>query len=323
MVATVGIDPLGRPSLGSKKVLDSFPELCHTGGMKGQERSWHVQGREVTDSDLEWISCYKQAHPEARRKRIAIALCEHWGWHNGRGHLKEMAARSLLNRLADQGLVELPALRPWVRRNKAVGRAEAEVPLPGQAIEGALSALQPVSVHLVEDGALHRRWAGYLRGYHYLGLSIVGENMGYLICDRQGRDLAALLFGAAAWRCAARDRHVGWTDPDRRAGLSGIANNTRFLILPWVRVPHLASHVLGTIQRRINDDWQRKYGHGLEWLETFVDTGRFTGTCYRAANWRQVGLTRGRTRQDREHRVQVNAKYVLLYALDRQRRSQA
>ena len=291
--------------------------------MQGQARSWHVQGREVTDSDLCWIKCYRETHPEARRKRIAIALCEHWQWRNGRGHLKEMAARSLLNRLSDQGLVELPALRSWVRRNEAVGRAPAEVLPPGEAIEEVLSALQPLRVHLVEEGPGHHRWAGYLRGYHYLGLSIVGENIGYLICDCHGRDLAALLFGAAAWRCAARDQHVGWSDQERRARLSGIANNTRFLILPWVRVPHLASHVLGTIQRRISEDWQRKYGHGLQWLETFVDTGRFKGTCYRAANWRQVGLTRGRTRQDREHRVRVNAKYVLLYALDRQRKSRS
>jgi hypothetical protein len=160
-------------------------------------------------------------------------------------------------------------------------------------------------------------------GYHYLGLNIVGENMGYLIVDRHGRDVAALLFGAAAWRCSARDRHLGWTDQERSDGLSRIANNTRFLILPWVRVPHLASHVLGTIQRRISDDWQAKYAHGLQWLETFVDTERFSGTCYRAANWIQAGCTRGRTRQDREHRLRVSPKYVLLYAMDRKRRSRS
>lgn len=289
--------------------------------MQRQKDSWLVQGRQVTESDLEWIRSYWHAHPEARRKRIAIALCEHWGWYNGRGHLKEMAARALLNRLADLGLVELPPLRQWNRRNEAVGRAAAAVPPAGKAIEGGLSSLQPLNVRLVEAGDVQDRWAGYLRGYHYLGLNIVGENIGYLIGDCHGRDLAALLFGAAAWRCAARDHYIGWTDRQRRAGLSGMANNTRFLILPWVKVPHLASHVLGTIQRRISVDWQRKYGHGLQWLETFVDTGRFNGTCYRAANWREVGLTRGRTRQDRAHRVQVNAKYVLLYALDRQRRS--
>lgn len=291
--------------------------------MEERESRWKVQGRWVTTSDLEWIRRYRCAHPEARRKRIAIALCEHWEWRNGRGHLKEMAARSLLNKLADQGLAELPALRQWVRRNASEGRGAAEVPRAGVPIRGPLADLQPLSVQVIQDGnVVHRRWAGYLRGYHYLGLSIVGENVGYLIGDRQGRDVAALLFGAAAWRCSARDRHLGWTDQERSEGLASVANNTRFLILPWVRVPHLASHVLGTVQRRISDDWQAKYAHGLQWLETFVDTERFAGTCYRAANWLEVGRTRGRTRQDRQHRLRVNAKYVLLYALDRQRRSQ-
>ena len=289
--------------------------------MEEQEDSWKVQGRWVTKSDLEWIRTYRATNPEARRKRIAIALCEHWQWRNGRGHLKEIAARSLLNKLTDKGLVDLPPLRQWVRRNTPKGRSSADIPKPEAPIDGPLGDIQPLSVQVIEDGQeAHQRWAGYLRGYHYLGLSIVGENMGYLVTDRQGRNVAALLFGAAAWRCSARDRYLGWTDQERSDGLSNIANNTRFLILPWVRVPHLASHVLGMIQRRISEDWQAKYAHGLRWLETFVDTERFVGTCYRAANWQQVGHTRGRTRQDREHRLRVNVKYVLLYGLDRQRR---
>jgi len=303
-------------------VLDSFLCVCHTAGMEEQENRWQVQGRWVTDSDLEWIKQYRSAHPEARRKRIAIALCEHWDWRNGRGHLKEMAGRSLLNKLSERGLAELPPLRRWVRRNRSEGRCPAQIPTPGDLMEASLSELQPLKVELIEHGGVvQQRWAGYLRGYHYLGLSIVGENMGYLISDREGRDVAALLFGAAAWRCEARDRHMGWTDQERSEGLQSIANNTRFLILPWVHVPHLASHVLGKIQRRINEDWHAKYAHGLRWLETFVDTERFAGTCYRAANWQQVGRTRGRTRSDREHRLRVSAKYVLLYELDRKRRS--
>ena len=133
--------------------------------MDKQDSRWKVQGRWVTSSDLEWISHYRCAHPQARRKRIAIALCEHWEWRNGRGHLKEMAARSLLNKLSDQGLAELPALRAWVRRNASQGRSAAEVPKAGVPIEGSLADLQPLSVEVIEEGnALHRRWAGYLRG---------------------------------------------------------------------------------------------------------------------------------------------------------------
>jgi hypothetical protein len=156
-----------------------------------------------------------------------------------------------------------------------------------------------------------------LARYHYLGLHVVGENLGYLARDTQGRDLACLLFGAAAWRCAPRDRFLGWTDSQRRERLAQLANNTRFLILPWVRVPHLASHLLGAVARRIDADWQAKYGHGLEWLETFVQRDRFAATCYRAANWRHVGDTTGRSRQDRDHDRRVPVKAVYLYRVRR------
>ena len=285
--------------------------------MEDEERSWQVQGRSVTCGDLVWIRQYRAKHPEARRKRIAMALCEHWQWRNGRGHIKEMAARTLLNKLADRGLIELPPLRKWVKRNVSDAHCTVDARGPGLPIEGSMSALQPLHVEVVEQGHDHqKRWAGYLRDYHYLGLHIVGENMGYLISDRQGRDVAALLFGAAAWRCSARDRYIGWMDGERAQRLSCIANNTRFLILPWVRVEHLASHVLGKIQRQVNKDWQAKYSHGLQWLETFVDTERFAGTCYRAANWVEAGRTQGRTRQDRHNKLQVSRKYVLLYALN-------
>jgi hypothetical protein len=160
-----------------------------------------------------------------------------------------------------------------------------------------------------------RRWAFYLHRYHYLGLRVVGENLGYLARDPAGRDLACLLFGAAAWRCAARDRVLGWKEEQRRRDLQRLANNTRFLILPWVRVPHLASAVLGAVGRRVGADWQAKYGHGLDALETFVERDRFAGTCYRAANWRRVGTTRGRSRQDRDHTRQVPRKDVYVYWL--------
>jgi hypothetical protein len=127
--------------------------------------------------------------------------------------------------------------------------------------------------------------------------------------------VACFLFGAAAWRCAARDRHLGWATAERAAGLGAVANNTRFLILPWVRVPHLASHLLGLVARRIDADWRAKYQHGLRWLETFVERDRFLGTCYRAANWVWVGETTGRSRQDRKMSLRVPVKDVYLYRL--------
>jgi hypothetical protein len=242
-------------------------------------------------------------------------LCEVWNWRDGRGRLKDFAARSLLLKLEAREQIRLPALRVNKRRaaRRVKGLASWEEPSAWRAV---LREVQPVRVEVVEAGsASWERWAFFLNRYHYLGLRVVGENLGYLATDGRGREVACLLFGAAAWRCAARDRYLGWGEVERRAGLERMANNTRFLILPWVRVPHLASHLLGQVARRIDGDWRVRYGHGLAWLETFVEVGRYAGTCYRAANWQHVGQTRGRSRQDRDHQLQVPVKAVYLYRL--------
>jgi hypothetical protein len=161
-----------------------------------------------------------------------------------------------------------------------------------------------------------RVFNGLLAHEHYLGhRNTVGENFRYLVRDRHGRPVACLLFGSAAWKCADRDAFLGWDRPARERNLQLLTNNTRFLIPPWVRVPHLAGHVLGLIARRIRADWQAKYGHPVHALETFVDRSRFRGTCYRAANWLRLGETRGRTRNDREHRIRATVKDVYLYPL--------
>lgn len=179
-----------------------------------------------------------------------------------------------------------------------------------------LAQLQPVALEPVSAGSEEaRRVAFYLDRFHYLGWRVVGENMAYLARDRCEHDLGVLLFGAAAWRCAPRDRHLGWSEAQRRIGLQQVANNTRFLILPHVRVPHLASHLLARAARRIDSDWKLKYGHGLQWLESFVDVERFAGTCYGAANWQRVGCTRGRSRQDRQRTLKVARKAIYLYRL--------
>lgn len=157
---------------------------------------------------------------------------------------------------------------------------------------------------------------GLLAHYHYLGHRIaVGENIRCLVRDRQERPVACVLFGSAAWKCAARDAFIGWNPAARERNLQELTNNTRFLIPPWVRVPHLASHVLGLIVRRIRADWQTKYGHPVHALETFVERSRFKGTCYQAANWLRLGETKGRARNDRENRIRVAVKDVYLYPL--------
>jgi len=278
---------------------------------------WIVQGRCVDCEDLAWLRTWLKVHLDGSRKRLARALCQRWAWVDGRGRLKDFAARSLLLKLEAQGHLVLPPLQTQKRREPRAAPqwADWQAPTPWQA---KLSTLQPLRVEPVKAGTdPARRWAFYLHHYHYLGLRVVGENVGYLASDTAGRDVACLLFGAAAWRCAPRDRTLGWSDGQRRGGLQRWANNTRFLILPWVRVPHLASAVLGAVARRIEADWQAKYGHGLDALETFVERDRFAGTCYRAANWQWVGATCGRSRQDRDHQRAVPVKDVYLYRLHR------
>jgi Domain of unknown function (DUF4338) len=271
------------------------------------------QGRELKEADVEFLRAWIQAHPEWSRRRLAAELCSEWKWQNARGLLKDFAARSLLMKLEARGLITLPAVQT---KHRSSIRRRVEAPAEQEPLISALVGLLPLQLVLVEPGGADApRWASYLTHQHYLGLRIVGENLRYLARDRFGRDLGVLLFGAPAWRCAARDEFLGWDEPRRKEGLVRLANNTRFLILPHVRVPHLASHLLGAVARRINGDWHGKYGHGLEWLESFVEIGRFAGTCYKAANWQCVGTTRGRSRQDRERTLSVPPKAVYLYRL--------
>jgi len=279
-----------------------------------------IQGRRLTRRDVEGLRQWVEEHPDWSRKRLAKELCGQWQWVDGRGRPKDFAARSLLLKLEARGELKLPRLQVHQRRPRptAQGLTCWEEP---SAWTARLKEIQPVRIALVQAGSSEaRRWAFYLDRYHYLSLRVVGENLGYLVTDRQGRDVSCVLFGAAAWRCAARDRHLGWSGAERAKGLTRVANNTRFLVLPWARVPHLASHILGAVARRIEGDWQKKYGHGLDWLESFVDRERFRGSCYRAANWQCVGQTRGRSRQDRHHQLRVSLKEVYLYDLKRRKK---
>jgi hypothetical protein len=273
------------------------------------------QGRLVGEEEVRWLRGWIEKNPQWSRRRLAGELCREWNWCDGRGRLKDFAARSFFMKLAERGLISLPEIRTKHRSTRRRIEAGADEPSP-PPVCASLVELEPVGLEVIVAGTpAARRWGFYLERHHYLGLRIVGENLGYLATDRFGRDVAALLFGAPAWRCASRDQYLGWSEAERTAGLGRLANNTRFLILPHVRVPHLASHLLGAAARRINADWQAKYAHGLDWLETFVENGRFRGTCYRAANWLRVGDTRGRGRQDRNHTLRVPPKAVYLYRL--------
>jgi len=274
-----------------------------------------IQGRQLNAADIGLIRGLLDEHPEWGRSRLSEELCLRWEWRNAQGRLKDMAARTLLLKLERSGCIRLPKRRgpsPNGRRNRDAPVVEHAT----EPIRGALRDLRPLAVSLVAAGSANLPLFNCLLArYHYLGhRNTVGENLRYLVRDRLGRPVACLLFGSAAWKCADRDAFLGWDRGTRERNLQGLTNNTRFLVLPWVVVPHLASHVLGLIVRRIRADWQAKYGHPVHALETFVDR-RFQGTCYRAANWLRLGATRGRTRNDREHRIRAAVKDVYLYPL--------
>lgn len=271
-----------------------------------------VQGREVDEEKVRWLSSWIGEHFHWSRRRLAGELCVRWDWRDGSGRAKDLAARSFLLKMEERGLIVLPPLRQAYRKARAGIALPTSLPRE-EALEAGFAEVGPASLEVVQAGSqAHRRWAYYLSRHHYLGLRVVGQNLGYLARDRFGREVGALLFGAPAWRCSTRDGYLRARGFCPRKGLTGIANNTRFLIFPWVKVPHLASHILGAAARRIDGDWRQKYGQGLEWLETFVERGRFVGTCYRAANWVHVGSTRGRGRQDRKHSASVPEKDVYL-----------
>lgn len=256
-----------------------------------------IQGRSLSTQDLAAIRTLRAEHPSWHRTRLSRELCGLWGWRNEAGQLKDMACRSLLLKLQERWGVELPARqRPSV--NGSRNRNLVEVPHDASPWHAPLEALRPVSVERVTPGSPEGRLFQFLlQRYHYLGhRNCVGENLKYLVSDRHGRPLACLLFGSAAWRCHPRDAFIGWSALSRPRALRLLTNNTRFLILPWVRVPYLASHLLSVILRRLSGDWQEKYGHPIHLVETFVERDRFSGTCYRAAGWIPVGSTTGRGR---------------------------
>jgi hypothetical protein len=283
-----------------------------------------LQGRLIGNTEIAQVRGLIEEHPEWSRRRISEHLARLWEWRSPAGQLKDMAARTLLLKLEGRGWITLP-VRRRLPSNRMGRRPLVEPDLfsdlatPCNPVHQGLPELLPLSIEEIshkKDAGKQTIFSRLLEQHHYLShRGTVGENMQYLVSDRLGNPLACVLFGAAAWQCKARDQHIGWDAPARQRRLGYVTNNTRFLILPWVRVPHLASHVLGRIARRLSADWQRKYGHPIYLLETFVDTSRFQGTCYRAANWKPVGQTTGRTRQDKTHVPQSPPKAVWLYPL--------
>ena len=270
-----------------------------------------IQGRKTTNSDIELVQNLITDHPDWNRTRLSKELCRLWDWRNLIGSIKDMACRSFLLKLEQRGQITLPVRqRPGAFRKKIT-----EVGHQNDPIICELKNIAPVTFKPVNHSNL-KLFDYLLARYHYLGFrATVGQNMKYMVFDKNGHPLSCLLFGSAAWKSAPRDDYIGWSKQAREANLNLVTNNMRFLILPWVKVPHLASHILGQAIRRISLDWVEKYGHPVYLLETFVEKERFLGTCYRAANWVLVGQTTGRSRNDRYSTMKVAVKDLYLYPL--------
>ena len=276
--------------------------------------SMTIQGRQLSEADIKAIGRLIDEHPDWTRTRLSVEICRLWNWRTDTGVLKDMACRSMLRKLDQRQLIALPPAKNCHNRCRQIRRDIAHSTEP---IESSINALGSIRVELIQGrGDTDQLFHCLMDRYHYLGCrGHVGEHLKYMVYDGRNRPLGCLLFGSAAWKTAARDRFIGWDRAVRKQNLKLLTNNTRFLILPWVRVANLASFILGACMRRLQGDWKQRYGHELCLVETFVDRSRFVGTCYRAANWVRIGQTKGRSRQDRYQRLRVPVKDLYVYPL--------
>lgn len=272
-----------------------------------------IQGRQLSENDIKLVRRLIVRNPQWHRTRLSKELCKLWNWRTDKGLLKDMACRSMLRKLEQRQLVVLPPARHKGNRTRRIHN----IPHCRDSIESSLRQLRPLEIVLINGrGDMDKLFHCLVDRYHYLGChGHVGEHLKYMVFDRKQRPLACMLFGSAAWKTAVRDRYIGWSPSIRQKNLKMVTNNSRFLVLPWVNVSNLASYVLGACARRLRRDWYQRYNHDLCLIETFVDTARFAGTCYRAANWLRIGKTCGRSRQDRDRRLKVPIKDLYLYPL--------
>jgi hypothetical protein len=273
------------------------------------------RGRVITSEDILFIEQLIAAHPRASRRRLSQKLCEAWQWKQANGALRDMVCRGLLLMLDRAGHIELPAVK-FVPHNPLVRRERPEpVPIDTTPIQGALQELRPVEIEQVRRTDREPLFNSLMERYHYLAYEQpVGEHLKFLV-RAQGRPIACLAWSSAPRHLASRDRYIGWSAEARRRNIGFLAYNTRFLILPWVRVPHLASHILGKMTSQLSQDWERMYGHPVYFAETFIDPGRFRGTCYRAANWKLLGRTTGRGKASNSYKPNRPIKEVLGFPL--------
>jgi hypothetical protein len=275
------------------------------------------RGHGYTQEDLALIRSLIASHPAASRRQLSLAVCAAWGWVQPNGAPRDAVCRGLLLSLERAGHIELPPPQ-WVARQPAVRHVPAAPrDVACDPIRCSLAALGPLEIRQVRRTGAETLCDGLIQQHHYLGyVQPVGEHLKYLVYAGE-RPVACFMFSSAPRHLGPRDRFIGWSAQARRQNVRCVLYNSRYLILPWVEVPHLASHLLGRMARRLPRDWQGHYGHPVYLLETFVDAGRYRGTCYRAANWIPVGQTTGRGKNDQTHRPNRSLKDVWVYPLVR------
>lgn len=269
------------------------------------------RGQLITDADVAAIRAFIAENPDLSRHALSRRLCERWGWVQTNGALRDMVMRGLLLALHRAELIALPAVRLVAKNPLAVRPRPAPVSIDTTPIVGGLSEIQPLEFRQVRRTSEERTFNGLIEEHHYLGyVQPVGEHLKYIVYGR-GRPVACLAWSSAPRHLGPRDRFIGWCPDARRRNIRFLAYNTRYLIVPWVSVPHLASHILGRMAKLLPRDWERVYGHPVHYLETFVDPQRNRGTCYRAANWIFLGRTTGRGNNAPTTRPRVPVKEIL------------
>jgi len=275
------------------------------------------RGRVVTDADVAFINQLIAAHPTASRRQLSTKLCEAWHWVQPNGALRDMVCRGLMLALHRAGHIPLPPQRCVPPNSLAQRSRPAVADIDRTPLGGPLRAVRPLEFRQVRRTPDEPLLNSLIEQYHYLGYTQpVGEHLKYLVYAGQ-RPIACLAWSSAPRHLGCRDRFIGWSIEARRKNIRFLAYNPRYLILPWVQVPHLASHILGCMAKILPRDWTRMYGHPVYFLETFVDPQRFRGTCYRAANWVVMGRTTGRGKDDQTWRPNRPIKDVLGYPLRR------
>lgn len=278
---------------------------------------YSYRGRVINEQDIAFLRQFIAEHASLSRRRLSAKLCEAWDWRQANGALRDMVCRGLLLMLHRAGEIELPAVRFTVPNPLVERERPTPVLIDTTPVVGTLNQLRPIEVVQVRRTPDESLFNSLIEHHHYLGYEQpVGEHLKYLVWSN-ARPVACMAWSSAPRHLGSRDRFIGWDQQARKRNIRFIAYNTRFLILPWIRVPHLATHILSRVTAVLPHDWQRLYGHPVWFAETFIDPDRFRGTCYRAANWIYMGRTTGRGKDDLTHRQNRSIKGVFGLPLTR------